>query len=82
MHRVEEDEEQEEINKGIVVTQVIKSSECIINLSLAKISLHQIHVFDKVYEGTGQILLKVVRFMLIFTRIMASKVKLGNQRLI
>ena len=48
MHKVEEVEEQEEINKGINIPQVSKSRQCIINQSQVKISLHRVHVFDVV----------------------------------
>ena len=82
MHRVKEEEEEEEINKGNNIPQVIKSSQCIINQSQVKINLHRIPVFDVVYEDTGQILAELLSFTLIFTRSMASKVKIGNQRLI
>ena len=56
-HRVKKEEEEEEINKGINILQVTKSSQCIINQSQVKTNLHRMHVFDAVYEGTGKYLL-------------------------
>ena len=81
MHRVKEEEEEEEINKGNNIPQVIKSSQRIINQSQVHIILHLIHAFDVVYEGIGQIIAELLSFMLIFIRSMARKVKIRNQRL-
>ena len=82
MHRVKEEEEEEEFNKGNNIPQVMKSRQCIINESQVKISLHRINVFDVVYEGIVQILDELLSSMLIFTRSMARKFKIGNRRLI